>query len=65
MAKKEILTLRQRTFLDFICQEEYICKNFYFTGGTVLAAFYLSHRLSEDLDFFNEREEKEIRERDF
>ena len=26
--------------------------NFVFSGGTALAAFYLGHRLSEDLDFF-------------
>ncbi|MCZ7666433.1 MAG: nucleotidyl transferase AbiEii/AbiGii toxin family protein [Chloroflexi bacterium] len=26
--------------------------NFYLTGGTALAAFYLQHRFSEDLDFF-------------
>jgi predicted nucleotidyltransferase component of viral defense system len=26
--------------------------NFVFSGGTALAAFYLEHRLSEDLDFF-------------
>jgi len=33
--------------------EEYITKNFYFTGGTALSAFYLHHRYSEDLDFFS------------
>ena len=27
--------------------------NFYLTGGTALAAYYLNHRLSEDLDFFS------------
>ena len=27
---------------------------FYLTGGTALSAFYLHHRLSEDLDFFTE-----------
>ena len=26
--------------------------NFYLTGGTALAAYYLRHRLSDDLDFF-------------
>lgn len=57
MEKKEILTLQQRKFLEFLSQEGYICKNFYFTGGTALAVFYLHHRLSEDLDFFNEKEE--------
>jgi predicted nucleotidyltransferase component of viral defense system len=29
---------------------------FYLTGGTALAAYYLRHRLSEDLDFFAEKE---------
>lgn len=29
---------------------------FYITGGTALAAFYLQHRLSDDLDFFTEDE---------
>lgn len=27
--------------------------NFYLTGGTALAAYYLHHRLSDDLDFFS------------
>lgn len=30
---------------------------FYLTGGTDLAAFYLQHRLSKDLDFFTAEEE--------
>ena len=34
-----------------------ITKRFYFTGGTPLAEFYLKHRLSEDIDLFNEKEE--------
>jgi len=57
MAKKEILTLHQKKFLEFASRAEYIYKNFYLTGGTALASFYLRHRLSEDLDFFNEKEE--------
>jgi len=32
--------------------------NFYLTGGTALSAFYLGHRLSEDMDFFTDAEEK-------
>lgn len=28
-------------------------KSFFFTGGTALAAFYLGHRESQDLDFFS------------
>ena len=30
---------------------------FHLTGGTALAAFYLRHRLSKDLDFFTAEEE--------
>ncbi|MGB9612975.1 MAG: nucleotidyl transferase AbiEii/AbiGii toxin family protein [Candidatus Margulisiibacteriota bacterium] len=30
---------------------------FYLTGGTALAAFYLQHRKSNDLDFFTEKED--------
>ncbi len=60
MAKEEILTFHQKQFLDFVSGEEYIYKNFYLTGGTALAAFYLNHRLSEDLDFFVEKEEVNI-----
>jgi predicted nucleotidyltransferase component of viral defense system len=29
---------------------------FYLTGGTALAAFYLHHRVSDDLDLFSEDE---------
>lgn len=57
MAKEEILTLHQKQFLEFASRQDYITKNFYLTGGTVLAWLYLEHRLSEDLDFFNEKEE--------
>ena len=57
MAKEEILTLNQRQFLEFASLTDYIHRNFYLTGGTALACFYLRHRLSEDLDFFNEKDE--------
>ncbi|KKQ92515.1 MAG: hypothetical protein UU16_C0004G0022 [Candidatus Woesebacteria bacterium GW2011_GWA2_40_7] len=30
--------------------------NFYLTGGTALAGYYLNHRYSEDLDFFSTEE---------
>jgi hypothetical protein len=30
--------------------------SFSLTGGTALAAFHLGHRVSEDLDFFTERD---------
>ncbi len=35
---------------------EIITNNFYLTGRTALAEFYLHHRYSEDLDFFSETE---------
>lgn len=54
--KVEILTKEQKDFLDLISKERYFCKNFYFTGGTPLSAFYLFHRLSEDIDLFSEKE---------
>ncbi len=47
----EILTAFQRQLLKHIGQSA-IANNFYLTGGTALAAFFLHHRLSEDLDFF-------------
>ncbi len=57
MAKKiKILTKEQEKFLDIVSSEKYFCRKFYFTGGTPLTAFYLSHRLSEDIDLFSEEE---------
>lgn len=60
MAEKEILTLQQKQFLHFVTKQDYIRENFYLTGGTALSAFYLHHRLSEDLDFFSEKEEVDL-----
>ena len=58
MAKeKSILTAHQKRILDLISKEKYFTDRFYFTGGTVLAEFYLKHRFSEDLDFFSEKQE--------
>src|SRR3989344_2280305 len=54
---KSILTPKQLKFLECIQQEESITRNFYLTGGTALAEFYLSHRLSEDIDLFSEHRE--------
>lgn len=59
MAKKdvpEILTPQQIKFLDLVSKEPYLCRTYYFTGGTPLAAFYLQHRLSEDIDLFSDNE---------
>lgn len=54
--KKKILTKEQEKFLDLVSEEKYLYRNFYFTGGTPLCAFYLFHRLSEDIDIFSEKE---------
>ncbi len=53
---KGLLTALQRTILDLFSslpdQEQ-----FYLTGGTALAEFYLGHRRSYDLDFFTAERE--------
>ena len=51
-----ILTTQQYAFLNFVRQQNILTTNFYFTGGTCLAEYYLHHRISEDLDFFSERD---------
>src|SRR3989344_3686752 len=56
MATKTILSENQKNLLKLIDAEKYLAKSFYLTGGTALAEYYLQHRLSEDLDFFNEKE---------
>lgn len=54
--KKEILNANQLAVLRKISEDKFISEKFYLTGGTALAGFYLRHRLSEDLDFFSEKE---------
>ena len=56
MNKTSILSENQKKILKLLSEEESIYTNFYLTGGTALAEFYLHHRLSEDLDFFSEQE---------
>ncbi|MBI1971558.1 MAG: nucleotidyl transferase AbiEii/AbiGii toxin family protein [Candidatus Wildermuthbacteria bacterium] len=51
-----ILTEKQISLLQEIGQRQFVAQNFYLTGGTALAGFYLHHRYSEDLDFFSENE---------
>lgn len=53
---KNILTKNQKNILNIISKDKTLCDNFYLTGGTALAEFYLQHRLSDDLDFFSEKE---------
>jgi predicted nucleotidyltransferase component of viral defense system len=52
-ADNPILTDNQKTMLTQFGASS-LSEAFYMTGGTALAAFYLQHRLSEDLDFFTE-----------
>lgn len=51
-----ILSLNQKKIINFLKKEKAVTSSFYWGGGTVLAEFYLHHRLSEDLDFFSENE---------
>lgn len=50
------LTPKQRIIFNEVKNSDFIKANFYFTGGTALSAVYLHHRLSEDLDFFSEKQ---------
>jgi predicted nucleotidyltransferase component of viral defense system len=51
-----ILSENQQRILSILSTEKAVTGNFYLSGGTALAEFYLQHRLSEDLDFFCELE---------
>ena len=53
---EQILTDRQVVFLGLLAENQSLVDAVYLTGGTPLAAFYLGHRFSEDLDFFSEQE---------
>lgn len=47
-----ILTKDQRQAIAVVSKNEAVAAAFYLTGGTALAAYYLHHRYSDDLDFF-------------
>jgi Nucleotidyl transferase AbiEii toxin, Type IV TA system len=51
MGKSQILTPLQSALLEEFFASS-IGRSFFLTGGTALAAFYLQHRLSQDLDLF-------------
>ena len=55
MPKPAILTDFQFEFLEHFFENE-IGRQFFLTGGTALAAFYLEHRYSEDIDLFTLRD---------
>lgn len=57
---QEILTSDQKKVLDYLSEQDFI-RDFYLTDGTALAAFYLNHRYSEDLDFFTAEEEIDVK----
>ncbi|MBI5144835.1 MAG: nucleotidyl transferase AbiEii/AbiGii toxin family protein [Candidatus Omnitrophica bacterium] len=54
MAAQNILTALQNKFIQCLSAHKSLNVKFYLTGGTALAAYYLKHRYSEDLDFFSE-----------
>jgi predicted nucleotidyltransferase component of viral defense system len=54
--QKKILNEKQELLISHLPEE--IQENFYLTGGTALSAYYLGHRLSDDMDFFTDAEEK-------
>src|SRR3989338_8242127 len=56
----DILTPLQRNVLDALFAEEVFAESFYLTGGTALAAFYLFHRYSDDLDLFTNAQPLEL-----
>lgn len=55
-----ILTPEQAEFLSFLSSQAYFRERYYLTGGTALAACYLHHRYSEDLDFFTAQAEVDL-----
>lgn len=52
--EKVTFTPLQKQIFNKVSKDPVLSKQFYFTGGTALSAFYLHHRESEDLDFFSE-----------
>lgn len=59
-SRPDILTPLQRTMLDAVFAEEAFARSFYLTGGTALAAWYLFHRYSDDLDLFTNDQSLEL-----
>ena len=50
--EQEALTPAQKTIISELAKEPKLA-DFYLTGGTALSAYYLFHRISDDLDFFS------------
>lgn len=53
---RTILTSLQQQILTLLAKDKPFSKYFYLSGGTALSEYYLHHRISEDLDFFSEKE---------
>ncbi|PIZ00459.1 hypothetical protein COY62_02490 [bacterium (Candidatus Howlettbacteria) CG_4_10_14_0_8_um_filter_40_9] len=53
--QQKILTDSQKKVIAKVASEPKL-KDFYLSGGTALAAYFLHHRISDDLDFFTEKE---------
>ena len=53
---RTLLTSTQQQILTLLAKDKSFSKYFYLTGGTALSEYYLHHRISEDLDFFSEKE---------
>jgi len=51
VAQPSLLTRLQRAFLEEFFRQP-VGQEFFLTGGTALAEFYLRHRYSEDIDLF-------------
>lgn len=49
--EQDLLTPDQKKVIAMVAGEPRLAR-FYLTGGTALAAYYLRHRISDDLDFF-------------
>lgn len=54
------LTKLQKKVLSVVFKIAGVRQHFYLTGGTALSAFYLHHRISDDLDLFTHSIEIEI-----
>lgn len=50
--EQTVLTPWQQTALEIVNEKPGL-ENFYLSGGTALAGYYLKHRFSDDLDFFS------------
>lgn len=52
--EQSILTPAQQHVLELLGSHTVLAPQFYLSGGTALAEFYLKHRYSDDLDFFTD-----------